>query len=42
MIPGFLTDLRFWMGLIIGYLLVSFVPQISASGMVKAKGQASA
>lgn len=38
--PGFLTDLRFWAGMIVGYLLVSFVPQISASGMVKAKGQA--
>jgi hypothetical protein len=27
--PGFLKDARFWGGVIVGYLLVTFVPQLS-------------
>ena len=30
--PGFLKDGRFWFGVHAGYLLVTFVPQVSLKG----------
>ena len=34
--PGFLKDGRFWGGVLVGYLLVTFVPQLSIRGKMKA------
>ena len=31
----FLKDPRFWGGVIVGYLLVNFVPQLSVRGKIK-------
>lgn len=37
--PGFLKDGRFWFGVLAGYLLVTFVPQLSVkSKMTKSAG----
>ncbi len=36
--PGFLKDGRFWGGVLVGYLLVTFVPQLSFKGKMKAGG----
>lgn len=37
--PGVLKDGRFWMGVLVGYLLVVFVPQLSIKGrMGKSSG----
>ena len=35
--PGFLTDPRFWAGVLLGSLLVSFIPQISINATVRGK-----
>ncbi len=36
--PGFLKDGRFWGGVLVGYLLVTFVPQLSFKGKMKTGG----
>ena len=35
--PGFLKDGRFWGGVLVGYLLVVFLPQLSVKGRMSAK-----
>jgi hypothetical protein len=37
---GFLKDGRFWAGVLVGYLLVVFVPQLSIKGRMSAKSGA--
>ena len=34
--PGFLKDARFWGGVLVGYLLVTFVPALSFKSRIKA------
>lgn len=34
--PAFLKDARFWGGVLVGYLLVTFVPALSFKGKVRA------
>jgi hypothetical protein len=36
--PGILKDGRFWIGLLAGYLLCVFVPQLSVKGKLGNKG----
>ena len=38
--PGVLKDGRFWFGVLVGYLLVVFLPQLSFKGRVRAGGTA--
>ena len=38
--PGFLTDPRFWGGVLLGYLLVSFVPALSVNASVRGRVKA--
>jgi hypothetical protein len=38
--PGFLKDGRFWGGVLVGYLLVSFVPALNVRAAVGAKAKA--
>jgi hypothetical protein len=38
--PGFLTDPRFWAGVLTGYLLVSFVPGLSVNATVRGRVKA--
>lgn len=33
--PGFLRDARFWGGVLVGYLLVTFVPALSFKARMK-------
>jgi len=37
--PGMLKDGRFWFGVLIGYLLLSFIPALSVSGMVRGRAK---
>ena len=34
--PGFLRDATFWGGVLVGYLLVTFVPALSIKGRMSA------
>lgn len=36
--PGFLKDGRFWGGVLVGYLLVTFVPQLSVKARMGKSG----
>ena len=36
--PGFLKDGRFWGGVLVGYLVVTFVPQLSVKGKMSKSG----
>jgi hypothetical protein len=36
--PGVLKDGRFWMGVLLGYLLVVFVPQVSIKNKMSKGG----
>jgi hypothetical protein len=38
--PGFVTDPRFWFGVLVGYLLVSFVPALSVNATVRGRVKA--
>jgi hypothetical protein len=38
--PGFVTDPRFWAGVLVGYLLVSFVPALSVNATVRGRVKA--
>ena len=38
--PGFLKDGRFWGGVLAGYLICVFMPQLSLRGKVRAGGTA--
>ena len=38
--PGILKDGRFWAGVLAGYLLVVFVPQLSVKSRMSGKGAA--
>jgi hypothetical protein len=38
--PGILKDGRFWGGVLVGYLLCVFVPQLSVKGKLGNKGGA--
>jgi hypothetical protein len=40
--PGFLKDGRFWGGVLVGYLLVSFVPALNVRGAMSARAGAKA
>jgi hypothetical protein len=37
---GFVTDPRFWAGVLVGYLLVSFVPALSVNATVRGRVKA--